>query len=104
MANPIFLLYRKLVRQYPWLQSQGNRVLLVLAIITVSAIILAAIGSYRENTAIADCKTRGGTPIFAKRNMEIPDGQGSAIKQQYMVFDRCHFKTESTHPAENRRP
>jgi hypothetical protein len=97
MANPMFSFYRKLTRQYPWLQSPANRVILVIAILLVSSIALLAIASHRENAAIAECKAKRGTPIFVTRVREIPvDLEGESETQEYKVFDRCQSNSQLT--------
>ncbi|MBW4621057.1 MAG: hypothetical protein KME17_17085 [Cyanosarcina radialis HA8281-LM2] len=92
MTKQMFRLYRELIREYPWLQSSANRVIMVTAMLLVSGIVVLAITSYRENTAIAQCKAKGGTPIFVTRVREIPtDLQGDSITQEHREFDRCQL-------------
>jgi hypothetical protein len=98
MANPTFQLSRRLIQRYPWLQSQGNRTFLVLGIVVVTTFILFEIGSFRQSNEIADCKAKGGIPIFATKAQEYPSEiypsatSIGGFKQEYKVFDHCQIK------------
>jgi hypothetical protein len=88
MANPMLLLSRKLVQKFPWLQSPGNRMILVIAFILVAAFALNAGMNAREDSEITNCKAKGGTPVFVTRVYEYPSDDGS-FRREYQVFDRC---------------
>lgn len=77
----------------PFLQSSGNRAILAIALIIASIIALSIMGGYRENAAIATCKTNGGTPVYRTEVQEFPvDNQGTTgINQEYQVFDYCDY-------------
>ena len=54
-------------------------------------VILSVARDYRENGAIADCKSKGGTPVFATRVRTLTDERGDRMTQEYQAFDRCNF-------------
>lgn len=89
MKSMTYLLAKHL-RQYPWLRSPANRVILVIGIILVLVCVLFVTGSIRESSAIAKCKAEGGIPIYKTASRKLPeDWQGNGQNQEYKTFVRC---------------
>ncbi|MCG9892246.1 MAG: hypothetical protein MH252_14380 [Thermosynechococcaceae cyanobacterium MS004] len=97
--NPLKLFLRKVLR-HPYLQSPGNRGVVILILIFASIAGLFVIGTLREFADVANCKEQGGTPVYRENIQEFVhdgSGRGAPERVKYRVFDHCRASTPSPH-------